>query len=114
MKNQLSQMPHQHLRLARQLIEQFIADMRGPSPIENSHILQQLCKYDEERQVHLPGGNLITIIGNLNRVIALADEPVPCSFPSRTHSESQRIVWERRKVMLFARVAIALLSARVH
>ena len=97
---------HENIDLARELVEQFIADNttveRG-----NLELFKLLDGGDEYELLPLPGDSLATVKISLNRAIALAGEPVSLNGAKR-----HKTAMQRKKIGMLARTALALLAVK--
>jgi hypothetical protein len=105
-------MIHQNLTLARELMGDFSDDVCAATIEAGNANLMALLGTRNYIDGCLPGNTLSAICTNLKTVIALASEPVdlPITSIERELRRRQRELLQRERIVLFARVFLALLQ----
>jgi hypothetical protein len=105
-------MIHQNLTLARELMGDFSDDVCTATVEAGNTNLMSLLGTRNNTDGCLPGNTLSAICTNLQTVITLASEPVDLPFTGieRELRRRQRECWQRERIVLFARVSLALLQ----
>lgn len=100
-----------NLQLARDLFAHFMEQRDWVLKPGNAEITPLLDGGDQYELDCLPGETIEAIAGNLRKALQLASEPAPLPTTGRNRQDKQMAAdFERKDVVLFARVALALIE----
>ena len=105
----------QNLQLARDLFAYFLEQRSWVLTADNAEIAPLLDGGDEYEVACLPGETVEAVIGNLTKAISLSlkEAPLPTSGRNREVRQTKTRI-EREQILLFARVALALIEVENH